>query len=144
MIQRHLTMSEPEGQCSDCSSYEELSSNSDSESEELSLSINKGNNELDFNNEKNRRKFSNTSRASYYRSWYLRRGSKSSTNSRNLSNEKKSTDSTDSLTSLVEVEKNWWYWMKFAVFISTPFIARQLGIFMGKRILVRLFRDTKI
>ena len=146
MIQRHLTMSEPEGRFSDFSSYEELSSNSDSESEELSISINKGNkNEVNSNDEKNRRKFSNTSTVSYYRSWHLRRASKSSiNNSENFSNEKKSIDSTDSLTSLVEVEKNWWYWTKLAVFISTPFIARQLGIFLGKRILVRLFRDMKI
>lgn len=45
--------------------------------------------------------------------------------------------STESLTVITSANKNWWYWVKFAVFMATPFIARQVGIFVGKRIMAR-------
>lgn len=49
------------------------------------------------------------------------------------------TDSTDSLTVLTGQNKNWWYWVRFAAFVASPFIARQLGIFVGKRLASRAF-----
>lgn len=119
MIQRHMTLSEPEGECSDCSSYEELSSNSEAEREEVSLAG-------------HGRKDSESS----YRSWYLRRGSKDV--SSHTENPKGCSTSVESLTVIIESQKTWWYWMKLAVFLSTPFIARQLGVFFGKRLLKRL------
>lgn len=47
------------------------------------------------------------------------------------------TESTESLTVITSANKNWWYWVKFAVFMATPFIARQIGVFVGKRIMSR-------
>lgn len=120
-------MSEPEGQCSDFSSFspEEFSSNSDFDSEELSLSINKNKN---CSENIKKRKFSTDSTTTTF--------DYRSSNSPNVTKK-----SNDSLTSLTGVDKNWWYWMKLAVFISTPFIARQLGIFVGKRFLVKSFQE---
>lgn len=46
-------------------------------------------------------------------------------------------ESTESLTVITSANKNWWYWVKFAVFMATPFIARQVGIFVGKRMMAR-------
>lgn len=146
MIRRHLTLSEPEVQCSDYSSYEELSSNSDSEESFCSFQKAKDlgfESEFDIINDQ-RRKSSITSTATNYRSWYLRRGSKVSANSLNRNRDAKNLNlSKESLISLTEAEKTYWYWMKLVVFISTPFIARQLGIFIGKRILVKILKDTK-
>lgn len=49
--------------------------------------------------------------------------------------------STESLTQLTGQNKTLWYWVKLAVFVSSPFLARQLGIFAGKRIMRRLIKD---
>lgn len=129
MFQKDLPLSEPEGECSDCSSYEELSSNSEQETEEVIL----------YEKDSNESKSSSSSESSAsYRSWYSsskRRGSRASNNLSVKS-------SKDSLTVINESQKNWWYWMKLAIFISTPFIARQLGIMVGKRILGRAFKSA--
>jgi len=131
MIQRHMTLSEPEGECSDCSSYEELSSNSEAEVEEETTSLPTGHGRRDSE--------------SSYRSWYLRRGSKVSNDfdvpSSKLE-EEKTTSSRDSLTVIIENQKTWWYWMKLAIFVSAPFIARQVGIIFGKRLLKRVFTQN--
>lgn len=126
MLQKDLPLSEPEGECSDCSSYEELTSNSEQEIEEVILY------EKDMEN-----KSSSSSASSNYRSWYSsrRRGSRASNNLSVKS-------SKDSLSVINENQKNWWYWMKLAIFISTPFIARQLGIMVGKRILSKTFKSA--
>ena len=125
MIQRDLALSEPEGECSDCSSYEELPSNSESETEELIL----------YDKNSDRR----SSSTSNYRSWYSsrRRGSRASNDLSEVS-----TKSKDSLTVINGGQKNWWHWMKLAIFITTPFIARQLGIIVGKRILSKTFKSA--
>lgn len=127
MIQKDLPLSEPEADCSDSSSYEELSSNSEPETEEVIL----------YEKENNESKTSSSSSTSY-RSWYSsskRRGSRASNNLSVKS-------SNDSLTVINEGQKNWWYWMKLAIFISTPFIARQLGIMVGKKILSKSFKSS--
>lgn len=131
MIQKELPLSEPE--CSDCSSYEELSSISESEVEEVILFDKTGDNDSN--------KSGSSSNTTNYRSWYSsrRRGSKVSNN---LSDIAGGTNSKDSLTVITESQKNWWYWMKLAVFIATPFIARQVGIMVGKRILSKTFKTA--
>lgn len=128
MLQKDLPLSEPEGECSDCSSYEELTSNSEQEIEEVILYEK----DIDIEN-----KSSSSSASSNYRSWYStrRRGSRASNNLSVKS-------SKDSLTVINESQKNWWYWMKLAIFISTPFIARQLGIVIGKRILSKTLKSV--
>lgn len=127
MLQKELPLSEPEGEDSDFSSYEELSTSSDLETEEVIL----------YNEEGSERR---SSSASNYRSWYSsrRRGSKVFNN---LS-ETASIKSKESLTVITENQKNWWYWLKLAIFITTPFVARQLGIIIGKRILSRTFKTA--
>ena len=129
MLQRDLPLSEPEGECSDCSSYEEFTSNSEQEIEEVIL----------YEKEKDIKNKSSSSSASSsnYRSWYSsrRRGSRASNNLSVKS-------SKDSLKVINENQKNWWYWMKLAIFVSTPFIARQFGIMIGKRILSKTFKSA--
>ena len=49
------------------------------------------------------------------------------------------TDSVESLTILSAQNKNWWYWIRFAFFMASPFLARQIGIVIGKRIMARAF-----
>lgn len=130
-------LSEPEGECcSSCSSYESLSSNSeidDKIQEEAEEEI------IEFN----RRRASesctvttttNTSTRTSYRSWYLRRRSSAG----KIDSE---AESKESLTVINEERKNWWYWIKLAVFMASPFIARQLGIIAGKRILSKAFKN---
>ena len=121
-------LSEPEGECSSCSSYEYLSSNSEIDEiiqeEELSESKNR----------KNSDSYTSTS----YSSWYLRR--RSSTKHK-IESTCDQTESKESLTVTNGGQKNWWYWMKLAVFMASPFIARQLGIIVGKRILSRTFKS---
>lgn len=133
-----MPLSEPEGDDSDCSSYEELSSAS--EGEELDETIEEEIILISDNNSSNshRRKDSSTSTSSTtnYRSWTAnrRRGSKP-TNVLDLD------ESSESLA-LIDNRKGWWYWTKLALFMATPFIARQLGIFIGKRILSKTFNKT--
>lgn len=129
MLQKDLPLSEPEGEYSDCSSYEELSSNSEQETEEVIL--------YEKENKESKSSSSNESSASY-RSWYSSSKRRCSKASNNLSVK----SSKDSLTVINESHKNWWYWMKLAIFISTPFIARQLGIMVGKRILGKAFKTA--
>ena len=130
-------LSEPEGECcSSCSSYESLSSNSeidDKIQEEAEEEI------IEFN----RRRASEsctatttttTSTSTSYRSWYLRRRS-------SVGKIDSEAESKESLTVINEERKNWWYWIKLAVFMASPFIARQLGIIAGKRILSKAFRN---
>ena len=128
MLQRDLPLSEPEGECSDCSSYEELTSNSEQEQEIEEVILY----EKDHEN-----KSSSSSASSNYRSWYSSRR-RCSRASNNLSIK----SSKDSLTVINENQKNWWYWIKLAIFISTPFIARQLGIMVGKRILWKTLKSA--
>lgn len=121
-----MPLSEPEGDDSDCSSYEELSSTSEAELEEEIVLVN------DNSSQSHRRKDSTTSTSSAnYRSWTAtrRRGSKPT----NVLDE-----SVESLALICD-QKGWWYWTKLALFMATPFIARQLGIFVGKRILSKTF-----
>ncbi len=47
--------------------------------------------------------------------------------------------SSESLTILPGPKKNWWYWFRFAFFMASPFLARQVGIIVGRRILTRAF-----
>lgn len=132
MIQKELPLSEPEGEYSDCSSYEELSSISETEVEEVIL--------FDKAVDHDGNKSSSSSNTTNYRSWYSssrRRGSKASNN---LSDIVSGTNSKDSLTLITESKKDWWYWMKLAIFIATPFIAKQVGIMVGKRILSKTFK----
>ena len=128
-------LSEPEGECSSCSSYENLSSYSDVDEEvqeeaeeELIL----------FNNRKNSK---DSTASTSYHSWFLRRRSSARTKTDSLTQSDK-TASKESLTVINEGQKNWWYWMRFAVFMASPFIARQLGIIVGKRILSRVFKPV--
>lgn len=117
-----MPLSEPEGEGSDCSSFEEFSSAS--ETEEIILVCEK--------QQTHGRKDSTASSSSSanYRSWTAnrRRGSKPT----NVPDD----ESVESLA-LINDQKGWWYWTKLALFMATPFIARQLGIFVGKRILSR-------
>lgn len=130
------SLSEPENECSDCSSYEEIYSVSDEEEVEVEAE----GEEFVLNEVKdgNRR----GSSASNYRSWYVKRRRGSKTSSETSASEITSITSKSSLTVINEARKNWWYWTKFAVFVASPFIARQLGIIVGKRILGRIFKST--
>ena len=130
-MKKDVALSEPEGDYSDLSSYEELPSISDNDNdqdEEFILSD-------DYCNENRRR----STCSSNYRSWHLkRRGSKISSDSLTTSSSSKE----ESLTTLTDSRKNWWYWIKLATFVASPFVARQLGIIVGKRILGRAFKSA--
>lgn len=123
-------LSEPEGNCSSCNSYE--NSTSESEFEE----------EFFFEKEEElihlqQRKYSEDSKTSH--SLYLKRPSSEQSKCDHILNESL-TKSKESLSVINEERKNWWYWCRFALFMASPFIARQLGIIVGKRILSRIFR----
>lgn len=124
-------LSEPEGECSSFSSYESLSSNSEideqcqEEAEEELILV------------KNDRR---NSTSTTYSSWRLRRHSRRQSSI--IKEDEEKTASKESLTVINEAQKNWWHWTRLALFMASPFIARQLGIIFGKRILSRVFKPS--
>lgn len=130
-IEKLMPLSEPEGEFSDCSSYEEYSECSSSDSEEIFLTRDR--------EDRNGRRDSTTSSSSTcsnYRSWCQ------SKRRRCGSLSLKPTDSKD--TVITVNRKGFWYWFKLALFVATPFIARQVGIVIGKRIMSSAFKPSSL
>ena len=130
-IEKLMPLSEPEGEISDCSSYEEYSEYSSSDSEEILLACES----RTTTNTTSRRDStaSSASTSSNYRSWCQNKKRRGSINL-------KAADSRDAV--ITENRKDFWYWFKLALFVATPFIARQMGIIIGRRIMNRAFKPS--
>lgn len=132
-------LSEPEGECSSFSSFESLSSNSEIDQEIQEEA------EEELILFKNRKNSTDSTTSTTYSSWRLRRRRQSSSIRNKTEAEIEETAaaaSKESLTVINEGQKNWWHWMRLALFMASPFIARQLGIMAGKRILSRVFKSA--